>query len=311
MTFAVAITISLWRRTSAPLWGSSGAIGLRGLTWHRAPPRYYQYAGLPFSCRTAPYAFTQFMLVLVRYLRRLGINVLGYIDDFAVVCRSRAAGVRLDRFLRHTFASLGLVLNFQKKVLGSTCSGGLRPRHRCGPGVSYACHPGQAEAIGRRHGYGPAPLSDAWALCVGPGRRVPHWQSHVVPHRAGQNGPPFYTLALCGDHGRDRVAPGRREQLPAPEGVVAHPVFLDCGSTEGGCFLADAHPGRKTPLHVRFRRRIAMPLLGSFALPPRHSRNPSFGGGGLHPARASAVAVPFVPLARAPPANLVCGLGLI
>ena len=77
-------------------------------------PRYYQYAGLPFGCRTAPYAFTQFMLVLVRHLRRLGMNVLGYIDDFAVACRSRAAGVRLDRFLRHTFASLGLVLNFKK-----------------------------------------------------------------------------------------------------------------------------------------------------------------------------------------------------
>ena len=77
-------------------------------------PRYYRYAGLPFGCRTAPYAFTQFMLVLVRYLRRLGISVLGYIDDFAVVCGTYAEGVQLDRFMRHTFASLGLVLNFKK-----------------------------------------------------------------------------------------------------------------------------------------------------------------------------------------------------
>ena len=79
-------------------------------------PRYYRYAGLPFGCRTAPYAFTQFMLVLVRYLRRLGISVLGYIDDFAAVCSTYDEGVQLDKFLRHTFASLGLVLNFKKST---------------------------------------------------------------------------------------------------------------------------------------------------------------------------------------------------
>ena len=75
-------------------------------------PRYYRYAGLPFGCRTAPCAFTQFMLVLVRYLRRLGISVLGYIGDFAAACSTYDEGVQLDKCLRHTFASLGLVLNF-------------------------------------------------------------------------------------------------------------------------------------------------------------------------------------------------------
>jgi hypothetical protein len=56
------------------------------------------------------------MLVLVRYLRRLGISVLGYIDDFAAVCSTYDEGVQLDRFLRHTFATLGLVLNFKKST---------------------------------------------------------------------------------------------------------------------------------------------------------------------------------------------------
>ena len=82
----------------------------------RLIPRYYRYAGLPFGCRTAPYAFTQFMLVLARYLRRLGISVLGYIDGFAAVCSTYDEGVQLDRFMRHTFASLGLVLNFKKST---------------------------------------------------------------------------------------------------------------------------------------------------------------------------------------------------
>ena len=82
----------------------------------RRIPRMYRYRALPFGCKSSPFIFTALMQVVLDYLREMGVEVMGYIDDFWAVCDTREQAERVRLFMLHTFAALGLAVNLEKST---------------------------------------------------------------------------------------------------------------------------------------------------------------------------------------------------
>jgi len=74
----------------------------------------YHFVGLPFGLQTAPYLFTKVMRVFVKAVRREGIRVLPYLDDFLFVAASQDEALRNRKFVGDLLMSLGLSRNESK-----------------------------------------------------------------------------------------------------------------------------------------------------------------------------------------------------
>ena len=98
-------------------WWPAGTRPVRGARFTgKRIPRMYRYRALPFGCKSSPFIFTALMQVVLVYLRSLGVEVMGYIDDFWAVCDTREEAERLRLFMLHTFAALGLAVNEEKST---------------------------------------------------------------------------------------------------------------------------------------------------------------------------------------------------
>ncbi|KAM7137483.1 uncharacterized protein RBU57_016951 [Macrochelys suwanniensis] len=80
-------------------------------------PDHYQFTVLPFGLSTAPRVFTKCMAVVAAYLRRRGVQIFPYLDDWLLKGSSRSqVQDHLELFLS-TCANLGLLVNEAKSTL--------------------------------------------------------------------------------------------------------------------------------------------------------------------------------------------------
>lgn len=96
-----------------------------GLEWQG---KYYMFKCLPFGLASAPWCFSKIMQEFSGFLRRKGIRLLNYLDDFLFLAgpdQATATGVR-DAVLQ-AFNEAGLALNYEKSQLAParsiTCLG--------------------------------------------------------------------------------------------------------------------------------------------------------------------------------------------
>ena len=85
----------------------------------------FQYAALPNGLSCGPRKFTKLMKPVYATLRRLGINVSGFLDDLLIVGHSVDELKVSVETVVHTLQNLGFVINFEKSIL-EPCS---RLRH--------------------------------------------------------------------------------------------------------------------------------------------------------------------------------------
>ncbi|XP_065406172.1 uncharacterized protein LOC122174245 [Chrysemys picta bellii] len=81
---------------------------------------HYQFAVLPFGLSSAPRVFTKCMAVVAAYLRRQGIQVFPYLDDWLVHGRTKEQVRAHIHIIVHTFNELGILLNKDKSTLEPT-----------------------------------------------------------------------------------------------------------------------------------------------------------------------------------------------
>ena len=79
---------------------------------------YYVFCVLPFGLRDACFVFTKIMSVPVRYLRRRGLRVLPYLDDFLFALRRACPSTA--KMIVDLLQGLGFIINFDKSVLTPT-----------------------------------------------------------------------------------------------------------------------------------------------------------------------------------------------
>lgn len=63
--------------------------------------------------------FTKCMAVIMAFLRRQGVQVYLYLDDWLVRCQTRAQVESSIHLIHLTFRDLGLLINMQKSTLAS------------------------------------------------------------------------------------------------------------------------------------------------------------------------------------------------
>ena len=80
---------------------------------------YYVYRVLPFGWNESPFIYQMFTIAVCRYLARLGIDALGYLDDVIVPLRAACNISSLARayVVCSTFLSLGYFLQLRKSSL--------------------------------------------------------------------------------------------------------------------------------------------------------------------------------------------------
>jgi hypothetical protein len=77
--------------------------------------RFYQFQGLPFGVSSAPRVVTSILEVIAFVLKRDGVKLVRYLDDFLYV-GTQAEVARAMRLASTVFAAAGLVLNLDKTV---------------------------------------------------------------------------------------------------------------------------------------------------------------------------------------------------
>ena len=82
----------------------------------------YQFRSLPFGLSTAPRVFTRMTCPILAHLRKRGINVFAYLDDWLVVAETELkASHRTDEVVS-LLRDLGWVINLEKSILRPTQS---------------------------------------------------------------------------------------------------------------------------------------------------------------------------------------------
>ena len=77
----------------------------------------YQYVVLPFGLKDSPWVFTRVVATLVAHLRRLGLRMFYYLDDWLLVAESKELlESHLQTALRWT-QDLGFLVNWEKSAL--------------------------------------------------------------------------------------------------------------------------------------------------------------------------------------------------
>ena len=79
--------------------------------------RFYRFRCLPFGLQSAPRVFTKLVRQVVEDLRRKGVRLVFYLDDFLVLARSKAESVKHTRMLVQSLKDHGFFINEKKSVL--------------------------------------------------------------------------------------------------------------------------------------------------------------------------------------------------
>lgn len=80
----------------------------------------YVFQAMPFGLSTAPHVFTRITRSITAFLRRRGILVFAYLDDWLIVSRSPQESVRDTQFTTSLLRRLGWVINEEKSSLSPT-----------------------------------------------------------------------------------------------------------------------------------------------------------------------------------------------
>lgn len=83
----------------------------------------YEFTCLPFGLSTCPYVYTKTMKVVLVYLRKLGIRITNYLDDFLIFGRTIKECVNNVEKTKRVLMDLGFIINFSKSE--------LEPKRRC------------------------------------------------------------------------------------------------------------------------------------------------------------------------------------
>ena len=96
---------------------------------HRKSRRYlrfffkgkiYQFRALPFGLSVSPYVFSRVLKAVLRHVRRLGIRVHTYLDDWLQLSVSEVQSWQHSRRLLNIILELGFVPNWEKSELVPT-----------------------------------------------------------------------------------------------------------------------------------------------------------------------------------------------
>ena len=79
----------------------------------------YRLSALPFGLSTAPSTFTRLVRITVSHLRRMGIQIFVYLDDWLVVAQSEAELKEDTRKALEITTSLGWIVNYDKSSLSA------------------------------------------------------------------------------------------------------------------------------------------------------------------------------------------------
>lgn len=79
--------------------------------------KHYQFNALPFGLSSAPYVFTKIMKPVVNILRKRGIKLVVYIDDFLIIADSKEKCQKQADEVISLLTFLGFILNREKSDL--------------------------------------------------------------------------------------------------------------------------------------------------------------------------------------------------
>ena len=74
----------------------------------------YEFAALPFGLSTAPRVFTRIVKTIGAFLRRIGVTIFMYLDDWIIIGQTRAATARALDLTWRLATSLGFIINEDK-----------------------------------------------------------------------------------------------------------------------------------------------------------------------------------------------------
>ena len=80
----------------------------------------YQYQVLPFGLRDSPWVFSRLVATLVAFLRRKGIRIFFYLDDWLLVAKSRTLLESHLQIVLYVTQTLGFLVNVEKSSLTPT-----------------------------------------------------------------------------------------------------------------------------------------------------------------------------------------------
>ena len=84
--------------------------------------RCYAFQGLPFGLNTAPGVFTKLIKPIAAYLRKRGIRIIVYLDDFLILGSSIEESKANTQLTLDLLQWLGFTINWEKSVLVPTQS---------------------------------------------------------------------------------------------------------------------------------------------------------------------------------------------
>ena len=84
--------------------------------------RCYAFQGLPFELNTAPRVFTKLIKPIAAYLRKRGIRIIVYLDDFLILGSSIEESKANTQLTLDLLQWLGFTINWEKSVLVPTQS---------------------------------------------------------------------------------------------------------------------------------------------------------------------------------------------
>ena len=77
----------------------------------------YSFQALPFGLATAPRVFSRVTRAVLAYLRRNGILLFAYLDDWLILGNSKVQASKDTQFVIQTLQDLGWVINWQKSSI--------------------------------------------------------------------------------------------------------------------------------------------------------------------------------------------------
>ena len=82
--------------------------------------RTYCYRALPFGIKTAPWIFTRIVRAVAAELRKKGLRLFCYLDDWLLVAQSRTVLLHHRDLLLRVITDLGFLINWEKSALEPT-----------------------------------------------------------------------------------------------------------------------------------------------------------------------------------------------
>ena len=96
------------------------ATGSRALLGFEVGGKVYRFRALPFGLKPAPRLFTRIVTCVAVFLRRHGLRIFCYLDDWLLVASSRSILLEQLAFLLRTVQNLGFIVNWEKSELTPT-----------------------------------------------------------------------------------------------------------------------------------------------------------------------------------------------